>query len=206
MKILQLNLAKRMDKAQRALISQINPAVCLLQEYWRIPDDLSNGYQLAMATSYVKRGDPVGAAILYKATERRPLVKEFRCEDAEAVIGIKKTTVLVDFGDYTLVSIHGHNGWPFKKAEPLCKQVETVLKAVNPNRPCLFAGDFNTSTEGRMTQIRDLMKKYGYTHAYQAHYSGHRYLDHVFTRGVNASNFEIIPGYSDHPGLSYRIG
>lgn len=219
MKILSLNLAKRMDAAQEKLMREENFDACFFQEYvmensWVMDFDFDFFETVALKSLFKDRH--CGTAILLKEKYSAMATKRsFLSPDKEFLIRKNKSMTAVVCGPseefpkgLLLVSVHGHNGWPLRKPEPLKRQLEelTVLLAGTHQMPAVIAGDFNTFNVEREAVVYNFMRSNGvWTDWRPAYYDNKKTLDHIFTRGIKIKNFTTRKGLSDHPAMIFEI-
>eukprot|EP00592_Proboscia_alata_P018640 CAMPEP_0194407682 /NCGR_PEP_ID=MMETSP0176-20130528/5671_1 /TAXON_ID=216777 /ORGANISM="Proboscia alata, Strain PI-D3" /LENGTH=313 /DNA_ID=CAMNT_0039207423 /DNA_START=166 /DNA_END=1107 /DNA_ORIENTATION=+ len=118
-----------------------------------------------------------------------------------------KKTIIARTKNIQFVSFHGYNGQPFKNVDKLVDHVQAILSVLCPG-PTVFAGDFNTWSQGHLDAVKGVMEENGFRHAYTWPYPGRDSpLDHAFLRGVTLENSTHYESASDHFGaildLSY---
>lgn len=220
MKILVMNMAKRMDKAQADFLAEGGFDVALLQEV--LFDQTYYDFQTffayettAFKTLFKRR--PSGTAVLVRhglcdgvafegilTSDREFLRRTPKSMSVAELKGIDESAARL-----VVVSIHGHNGWPLRKVKPLTRQLALLEPMLFRTRsegiPVVLAGDFNTLTEERMAAVFEFMRVHGFKQWKGAAYDQTRTLDHVFARGVEISNFVVHRGFSDHPAIEFQI-
>jgi hypothetical protein len=120
------------------LIIQHDPDIALIQEINLYSEDAENKFEAT-----VSRYFGYGTAIYSKQPKALSEVRHVDSPHKEWLVVTKMTTVAlccnIDF-----VSFHGYNGTPFRSLVKLMDHVQAVLDVLVPDRPCVFAGDFNS--------------------------------------------------------------
>jgi endonuclease/exonuclease/phosphatase (EEP) superfamily protein YafD len=195
MKVLVQNLQKRSALATE-LINEHDPDVMLAQEI-----NLSSESHAFQASNVSSLG--YGTAISSKDSVTD--IKRVNAPSAEFGGFVHKKTTVATTKFVQVVSFHGYNGQPFKSIEKLVEHVRAVLSLLTPG-PAVFAGDFNTWSQGHLDGVKALMEKYGFHLAYSWPYPGRDYpLDHAFLRGMQLENSSHFKCASDHLGAILEL-
>ena len=138
--------------------------------------------------------------------------------DYEPVVETPKSTA---FGKYPVngsdkkllvISVHGINLTKFSAFARHMDQIEGEI--AKHDGPIIFAGDFNTRTQGRMNYLMSMTKRLGFKTVnfkfgeYRMRFKGTpHYLDHGFVRGLTVKNAEVLKDSdgSDHKPLSLEL-
>ena len=103
------------------------------------------------------------------------------------------------------VSFHGYNGQPFKSIEKLVAHVKAVIHVLSPG-PVVFAGDFNSWSQGHLSAVKTILNEAGFHLAYSWPYPGRDFpLDHAFIRGVSLKASAHFESVSDHLGAILQV-
>lgn len=133
--------------------------------------------------------------------------------DTEPFSSVHKMTLVniynIPESDETLLvmNIHGINFVPQAAFE---NQINVVAKTIkNHVGPIIFAGDFNTYTDGRLQFLLKTMKGLGLKHAEVKgnEYNGLFVLDHLFYRGFRIKTTKVLHNVktSDHKPLYFEL-
>lgn len=106
-----------------------------------------------------------------------------------------------------VLNIHGINFVPQSYFE---NQINVVAKTIsNHTGPIIFAGDFNTYTDGRTRFLLKTMKSLGLNHAKVKgnEYQGFLVLDHMFYRGLEITKTDVLKHVttSDHTPVYFEM-
>lgn len=117
-----------------------------------------------------------------------------------------------DDDELLVISVHGINITSFGSFKRHMAQAETEIN--KHDGPILFAGDFNTRTQGRTKYLMDMINKYGFKtvefkngHHRMRWKFTNNYLDHSFVRGLSVKNAEVIgeSNGSDHKPMFVEL-
>lgn len=225
LKVLSLNMHKDMSVEQQKQLARGGYHIALLQEYCEkegTPFVNIKEYEEhhTWALKRMRTREQCGTVVLLKTISKLAHTKgySFLSPDLEAVIRTPKsmTAVYMEFTSpvnvsyprkcLLVVSIHGHNGWPWREAKPLERQLEQLTQIlVEYECPAIIAGDFNTFNELRQEAVFGFMRRQGFTNFNSAVFDATRTLDYVFARGVTIEHFKTLRGLSDHPGMEFSI-
>ncbi len=104
-----------------------------------------------------------------------------------------------------VINIHGIN---FKGWEGLKNQLDLTEELISRHEgPILFAGDFNTKNEERLSSADRYLSEYGLKRLEFENDPRKKKLDHLYTRGVEVFNSVLHldnPG-SDHPPITASL-
>lgn len=194
-RVLVQNLQKRPALAT-TLIKEHAPDVMLAQEI-NLPSE-DRAFQASNVSSM-----GYGTAIFSNGEVNH--VKQVNSPHAEIGGFIRKKTTVATVNSVQFVSFHGYNGQPWKNVEKLTAHVQAVLDVLSPG-PAIFAGDFNTWSQGHLDAVKAVMENSGFVLAYSWPYPGRNFpLDHAFLRGTtlkSSGNYECA---SDHRGAILEI-
>lgn len=106
-----------------------------------------------------------------------------------------------------VVNLHGIN---FVTQPAWENQINVVADVIRAHRgPIIFAGDFNSYTDGRTQYLLNIMRKLGLTHAKITgnEYQGIFILDHLFYRGFEVTKAKALRAVttSDHTPLYFEL-
>ncbi|CBJ30680.1 conserved unknown protein [Ectocarpus siliculosus] len=195
-KIVVQNLEKKAGLATR-LVEQYQPDILLAQELNRSSEEIdtvSNLSRLGFGTGIYSRAATI--------TNVR------RVTSPHAEIGgfVFKKTIVADCVGVQFASFHGYNGQPFRKIDNLIDHVNAVLSVLDSDRPCLFAGDFNTWSQAHIDATTSVLGDAGFVLACSWPYPGRDLpLDHAFVRGVQLESSFSYGCESDHNGAVLEI-
>jgi len=212
---------KDMSSVQKEHLVRRGYHVALLQEYCEksTPFCDSTVYEEfhTWALQRMRTGEQCGTVVLLNREIKANSIKSwsFLSPDLEAIIRTPKSMTAVYFElpssslepkRLLVVSIHGHNGWPWREAKPLERQLQQLKELLTQYQcPAVISGDFNTFTEPRREVVHSFMKEFGFTQSKNAPFDATRTLDYVFARGLTIDNFQPLWGLSDHPGMEFVI-
>ncbi|CAN0414090.1 unnamed protein product, partial [Ectocarpus sp. 8 AP-2014] len=174
-KIVVQNLEKKAGLATR-LVEQYQPDILLAQELNRSSEEIDTVNNLSSLG--------FGTGIYSRAAT---ITNVRRVTSPHAEIGgfVFKKTIVADCVGVQFVSFHGYNGQPFRKIDNLIDHVNAVLSVLDEDRPCLFAGDFNTWSQAHIDATTSVLGDAGFVLACSWPYPGRDLpLDHAFVRGV----------------------
>jgi len=190
-RVIVQNLEKRSALASE-LIDKYSPDVMLAQEI--------NIYSETNLKSFLTSNvSSMGYGTAISSNEQITNIRKVFAPYENAFF-IKKKTIIARTKGIQFVSFHGYNGQPFKNVDKLVKHVEAVLSILTAG-PTVFAGDFNTWSQGHLDAVKIVMEKHGLQHAYAWPYPGRGFpLDHAFVRDVILNNSTYYECSSDHFG------
>ncbi|CAM9464740.1 unnamed protein product [Ectocarpus fasciculatus] len=197
MKVVVQNLEKKAGLATR-LVEQYQPDILLAQELNRSSeqiDTVSNLSRLGFGTGIYSRA----AAITN--------VRRVTSPHAEIGGFVFKKTLVADCAGVQFVSFHGYNGQPMRRIGKLVDHVNAVMSVLDVDRPCLFAGDFNTWSQAHIDATTSVLRDAGFVLGCSWPYPGRDLpLDHAFVRGVQLESSFSYGCESDHNGAVLEIG
>ncbi|MFN3455477.1 MAG: endonuclease/exonuclease/phosphatase family protein [Pseudobdellovibrio sp.] len=97
-----------------------------------------------------------------------------------------------------LVNIHGLN---FNQGEEFEKHIDQISMIIGQfSGPVIWAGDFNTWNETRMTYLKNTVDSLGLVFLMPKNDNRSEKLDHIIVRGFKAKSIEVLDTYqtSDH--------
>lgn len=196
MKVVVQNLAKTAGLAT-TLVELHQPDVLLAQEFnlsSESIDTVNNTSRLGYGTAIYSRAAEVTN------------VRKVASPNAEFGGFIFKKTTVADCMGVQFVSFHGYNGQPLRNLHKLVDHVNAVLSVLDVDRPCLFAGDFNTWSQAHIDGVNEVLGAAGFDLAYSWPYPGRDLpLDHAFLRGVRHESSFSYTCDSDHRGAVLEI-
>lgn len=196
MKILVQNLEKKAGLATK-LVEQYQPDILLAQEFSvssESIDTVNNTSRLGYGTA------------IYSRTAAITNVRSVTSPHAEFGGFIFKKTTVADCMGVQFVSFHGYNGQPMRNVQKLVDHVDAVVLELERDRPCLFAGDFNTWSQVHIDAVTNILSDAGFSLAYSWPYPGRALpLDHAFVRGVQNESSFSYSCESDHQGAVLEI-
>lgn len=213
MKVLVQNLQKKSNLASELFDKYNYPDVILAQEInlgSETKKDILKAHNTSNLTGY---GTAIGTQLEVSNVK---LVNSPYPEFGGTIY--KKTTIATiinnsstnnDNGSSSIefVSFHGYNGQPFKKKEKLVAHIDAVLSKLEKDTTSMFAGDFNTWSQGHLDAISAKLAEYGFHHVYSWQYPGRTVpLDHVYIRNLKVIKAETyICEESDHNGAILEV-
>lgn len=191
MKIVVQNLQKKAGLATK-LVEQYQPDIMLAQEFGpgsESIDTVSNTSRLGYGTA------------IYSRTAAITNVRRVTSPNAEFGGFIFKKTTVADCMGVQFVSFHGYNGTPWRNVQKMIDHVNAVVSVLEDDRPCLFAGDFNTWSQVHIDAVKKVLGDAGFSLAYSWPYPGRDLpLDHAFVRSVRSESSFSYSCDSDHRG------
>lgn len=132
-------------------------------------------------------------------------------KDLEPFAKLPKTIVITEYPVQGLsetllvLNIHGIN---FRGTEGLQNQINQVLPVIRAHQgPVLFAGDFNTKNDERVTSLTKMLQTVGLSIVTWDNPIQGKQLDHAFVRGLKVNQAHILTHVkgSDHPALLLEL-
>jgi exonuclease III len=215
---LTLNLAKLMNEDQANFIKQNDFDVIMMQEWNDVenPIDKIPNYSFFF-NPVMKRLFKDNYTGVTTGIETDFIMNDFhylKSKDKEFLIGSAKGITVIDgvflrdgkANPIIIVNVHGHNGWPKHKPEPLKRQLEALAPFLSDlSKPAILAGDFNTFNNEREYALMEFARTHGFKDWESASYDDKKTLDHVFIRGGIIKKSEIVRGLSDHPAIDFWV-
>ncbi len=139
-----------------------------------------------------------------------------RTTETEPIIGTPKVLTMATYKfmdrpeSLLLINIHGLN---VTTHGPYIRHVELAIEQMKGHTgPIVFAGDFNSRTERRLEETREMLSRLGFSEMSFRNDErmrgklGGEILDHVFYRGLEIIDSEVLGHLesSDHKAMSFE--
>lgn len=154
--------------------------------------------------AFERDGDACGVLTTWKSTAPCLEAAAKYTTDVEFWVKTRKSSLItrhvVEGHPLLVINVHGFNGWPLKKVEPLLRQLNQLMDTILAfDGPIVVGGDFNTSTDARLDAVNTFFKDLDFSEHIATDYpKSHRTLDHVYGRGCGLLTVSRIQGGSDH--------
>ena len=218
-KVLVWNVYKGRKENWHEDFSRVAPSLdlALIQEI-KLDDPMKeallsmNGAEWVMGTSFfmkdmIRTGDGIGSRV-------KPVSSEvLRTPDLEPFVKSPKLTIFTEYpienSTETLLvaTLHAIN---FRKTEGMVHQVQQAQEVIRAHRgPVLYAGDFNTKNDSRLTVLDQMTSEVGLSRVpiEDEPESRKTPLDHAYIRGLKVNQARIVSELisSDHPAIELDL-